>query len=77
LKIDGSLLTVRYLISKTSLKADDVHSIGLNVTQTRSGKSYHILMFTKNKRMIRFSGIGPSLPVVYLVLKNWHQGQER
>lgn len=73
LKLDGSLLTIRYLFSKSELKPEDVHSIGLNVTQTRSGKNYHIFMFTKNNRTIRFSGIGPSLPVVYLVLKNWHQ----
>lgn len=74
LKLEGSLLTIRYLLSKTSLKVDDIHSIGLNVTRTRTGKSYHILMFTKNNRTIRFSGIRPSLPVVYLVLKTWHQG---
>jgi hypothetical protein len=74
LKLDGSVLTVRYLLGKTVLKVDDVHSIGLTVTQTRSGKNYHILMFTTHNRMIRFSGMGPNLPVVYLVLKNWHQG---
>ena len=73
LKLDGSMLTVRYLLGKTLLKADDIHSIGLTVTQTRNGKNYHIMMFTKNNRTIRFSGIGPSLPVVYLVLKIWHQ----
>ena len=77
LKFEDSLLTIRHLLSKSSLKPEDIHSIGLNVTQTRSGKSYHIVMFTKNNRTIRFSGIGPSLPVVYLVLKNWHQGYVR
>ena len=74
LQLDGSLLTIRSLLSTSSLRREDVHAIGLNVTQTRSGKNYHIVMFTKNNRTIRFSGIGPSLPVVYLVLKNWHQG---
>lgn len=74
LELDGALLTVRYLLSKTLLNADDIHSIGLTVTQTRNGKSYHITMFTKHNRMIRFSGIGPNLPVVYLVLKTWYQG---
>jgi hypothetical protein len=77
LKLDGSVLTVRYVLSKTSLKAEDIRSIGLTVTQTRTGKNYHILMFTKNNRTIRFSGIGPSLPVVYLVLKTWHQRNVR
>lgn len=74
LQLGGSLLTIRYLLSRSSLRREDVHSVGLSVTQTRSGKNYHIVMFTKNNRTIRFSGIGPNLPVVYLVLKNWHQG---
>ena len=74
LQLDSSLLTIRYLLSKSVLRPEDVHSIGLNVTQTRSGKNYHIYLFTKNNRSIRFSGIRPNLPVVYLVLKNWHQG---
>jgi hypothetical protein len=77
LRIDASLLTVRYLLKKIVLKADDVHSIVLNVMQTRTGKSYHIVIFTKQNRTIRFSGIGPGLPVTYLVLRNWHQGSAR
>lgn len=74
LQLDGSLLMIRYLLGTSSLRPNEVHSVGMNVTQTRSGKNYHIVMFTKNNRTIRFSGIGPNLPVVYLVLKNWHQG---
>lgn len=77
LKLDGSLLTVRYLLGKTLLNANDIHSIGLGATQTRTGKNYHIMLFTNHNRIIRFSGIGPSLPVVYLILKIWHQGQAR
>jgi len=72
-KLDGSVLTVRYLLNKIVLNANEVHSIGLNVTQTRTGKSYNIMIAGRN-RMIRFSGVGPNLPVAYLVLKNWHQG---
>lgn len=74
LQLDGSLLMIRYLLGTSSLRPNEVHSVGMNVTQTRSGKNYHIVMFTENNRTIRFSGIGPNLPVVYLVLKNWHQG---
>jgi len=75
LRLDGSSLTIRYLLGQTVLKPEEVKSVGLNVTQTRNGKSYNILMFTDRGRTIRFSGIGPSLPIVYLVLRNWQQGR--
>ena len=75
LKLDGPLLTVRYLLKQTALKADEVRTVGLDVKQTRNGKSYQVFMFTNHNRTIRFSGIGPSLPIVYLVLKNWQQGR--
>lgn len=77
LRLDGSSLTVQYFLRKTLLKTNDIHSIGLGATQTRTGKNYHVMLFTNHNRMIRFSGIGPSLPVVYLVLKTWHQGNAR
>lgn len=77
IRVDGSQLTIRYLLSQLVLKPEDVHSIALNVMQTRNGKSYSVVLFTRNNKMIRFSGIGPSLPVTYLVLKNWHQTSAR
>ena len=77
LKFDGPLLTIRYLLSQTLLKPEEARSIAFGVTQTRNGKSYHILILTAHNRTIRFSGIGPSLPIVYLVLKNWQQGHVR
>ena len=75
--IDGAQLTIRYLLNKIVLSQLDVHSILLNVMQTRSGKSYSIVIYTTHNRMVRFSGVGRSLPITYLVLKNWHQGAAR
>lgn len=77
LKLDGSSLTIRYLLGQTVLKPEEVGSIGLDIRQTRNGKSYHVFLFTNRNRTIRFSGIGPSLPIVYLVLKNWHQSSNK
>lgn len=77
LRLDGSSLTVRYLLSQTVLQPEEVRTVGLDIRQTRSGKSYAIFMFTNRNRTIRFSGIGPSLPIIYLVLKNWQQGRVR
>lgn len=75
LQFDGPTLAIRYLLTKTELKPSDIFSIGLAVTQTRSGKSYSIIMHTIDKRMFRFSGMAPGLPITYLVLKNWRQGK--
>jgi hypothetical protein len=75
LRLDGSSLTIRYLLGQTVLKRDEVKTVGLDVRQTRNGKTYHIFIFTDRGRTIRFSGLGPSLPIVYLVLKNWHQSR--
>jgi hypothetical protein len=77
LKFDGSVLIVRYLLGRTTLKPDEVRSVVFGVTQTRNGKSYNVHIFTARGRTIQFSGIGPSLRIVYIVLKNWHQGRAR
>ena len=73
-KLEGPVLTVRYLLNKVVLKANEIQAIGLHVAQTRRGKSYSIMLLTSQNRTIRFSGVGPNLPLAYLVLKNWHQG---
>ena len=41
------------------------------------GDINNLFAFTARNRTIQFSGIGPSLPIVYLVVKNWHQGRAR
>lgn len=77
LKIDGPTLTVRYLLSRAVFNVNEVGAVGLEVRQTRYGKSYHVFFFARNRTTVRFSGIEPSLPVVYLVLKNWQQGRAK
>jgi hypothetical protein len=77
LRLNESSLTVRYLLSQTVLKPEEVRSVAFAVLQTRNGKSYNVHIFTTRGRTIQFSGIGPSLPIVYLVLKNWQQGRVR
>jgi PH (Pleckstrin Homology) domain-containing protein len=77
LNFEGPALTVRYLVGRTTLKPDEIRSVVFGVTQTRNGKSYNVHIFTTRGRTISFSGIGPSLPIVYLVLKNWQQGRAK
>lgn len=77
LTLDGPQLTIRYLLTRNVLNVAEVRSIGLGVMQTRSGKSYSIILVAAPNRMFKLSELGPSLPIVYLVLKNWAKGQSR
>jgi len=70
--IEGASLVIRYFLRETTLNRADIQSIGLTVTQTRNGINYNINIYTTSKRNIRFSGVGPSIPITYLVLKNWY-----
>lgn len=64
---------VKYLFSEKTLLADEIVSIALSFTQTRNGKNYFILISQSNRKSLRISGLSPSLPIAYLVLKNWHK----
>jgi 4-amino-4-deoxy-L-arabinose transferase-like glycosyltransferase len=72
LTLDGRTLRVKYLSNEKTLLADEIESIDLRFSQTKNGKSYFILFTRKDKKTMRISGINPSLPIAYLVLKNWH-----
>ncbi len=71
--IQGSSIVIGYLFNQKTLSADEIASIDLRFTQTRNGKNYFIAINLVNRKTIRISGLSPSLPVVYLVLKNWHK----
>ena len=73
MNLDGKKLFVKYLLSEKTLPADEVASVELRYTQTRNGKNYFIMLTRKNGKALRISGLNPSLPIVYLVLKNWHK----
>lgn len=71
--MDGNILFIKCLFSEKSLRANEIASVGLNHTQTRNGKNYFVRIDLTNKKYIRLSGVGPNLPVVFLVLRNWHR----
>jgi hypothetical protein len=71
--IDGRSLFIKYLFSEKTLPANEIASVGLSFTQTRNGKNYFVALNLMDKKIVRISGLNPSLPVVYLVLKNWHR----
>ncbi len=71
--LDGKSLRLKYISGEKTLVADEISSVELRFTQTRNGKNYFILLTQTNKKSLRISGLNPSLPIVYLVLKNWHK----
>ena len=73
ISIQGNSIAISYLFSQKTLLADEVASINLRYTQTRNGKQYFVAVNQVNRNTIRISGLKPNLPVVYLVLKNWHK----
>jgi hypothetical protein len=73
ISIQGNSLVIRYLFQKKTLLADEIASIGLRYTRTRNGKRYFTALYLVNGKTIHISALRPSLPMVYLVLKNWHR----
>lgn len=72
LTLEGRSLRVKYLFKEKALLADEIASLDLRFSQNKNGKSYFILLTQKDGKSLRISGLRPSLPIVYLALKNWY-----
>jgi hypothetical protein len=67
-------LQVKYLFSQKMIQKKEISAIHLSYTQGRNGrKNYFIQINYSGNKSIRLNGLNPSLPVAYLVLKNWHK----
>lgn len=75
--LEGRTMELKYLLSEKTIRADEIRQVQLGYTQTRNGKRYFIALHLTSGKNIRLSGMGLSLPIAYLVLKNWHQGGAR
>jgi len=71
--IEGRSLLFKYLFNQRTISADEIRSIALLYYRTRNGKRYFIQLDLVNDKRIKVSGMNPSLPIVYLTLKNWHK----
>lgn len=74
LTLDGNTMTLKYLFNEKSIRTDEISNVQLAYTQSRNGRHYFIALYLMDRKTIRLSGLGISLPVAYLVLKNWHRG---
>ncbi|MBP6210010.1 MAG: hypothetical protein KA473_11295 [Anaerolineales bacterium] len=70
--LNGNSLLLTYLFKEKTVLADEVSSVSLSFIQTRNGKNYFVQLNQRNKKTLKISSLGPGLPILYLVLKNWH-----
>jgi hypothetical protein len=70
--IEGGTLVLKYLLSEKTLLANEIASVNYSYTRTRNGKRYFIALNLADRRTLRIAGLNLSLPIAYLVLKNWH-----
>jgi hypothetical protein len=73
ISIQGQSIVVGYLFNQKNFSADEIAAVDLRYTQTRNGKNYFVAITLANGKTLRISGLSPSLPVVYLVLRIWHR----
>jgi hypothetical protein len=73
LVLEGDTLFIKYYFNEKTVRAHEIDSFVLSHTRTRNGKNYFIRIELVSKKYIRLSNVGPSLPVAFLVLKNWHK----
>ncbi|MCA1900360.1 MAG: hypothetical protein LDL50_06595, partial [Chloroflexi bacterium] len=73
LTLEGNSLRVKYILKEETLRADEIAAISLNFSRDKNVKNYSILITRKNKKSIEISGLRPSLPIIYLTLKNWRR----
>lgn len=70
--LNGNSLLISYLFKEKTVLADEISSVSLGFIQTRNGKNYFVQLNQPNKKALKISSLGPGLPILYLVLKNWH-----
>jgi hypothetical protein len=73
LTVGEKSLSIKYLFSQKTVQVDEVQSVELKYQQARNGKVFFVKLNLVGQKPIRLSGLNPSLPIVYLTLKNWHR----
>jgi hypothetical protein len=71
-QIKGDSLRVKYLWGEKTFSAAEIQSVELAYQQVKSSKNYLVRLNLSNGNPLKLFGLAPSMPVIYLVLKNWH-----
>jgi hypothetical protein len=72
-KIEGGSLRVRHLWGEKTFSVAEVQSIELAYQNSRNSKNYYVRLKLPSQTAPKLFGLAPSMPIVYLVLKNWHR----
>jgi hypothetical protein len=70
--IEGDALRVRHLWGEKTFSVAEIQFIELAYQNSRNSKNYYVRLNLSNQTAPKLFGLAPSMPVVYLVLKNWH-----
>lgn len=73
ISVQGNSLMISYLFQQKTLQAHEIASLNVRYTQSRYGKRYFTAIDLLNGKTIHISALRPSLPMVYLTLRNWYR----
>lgn len=69
--VEKDSLRIKYFTREKTIPAADIRAVELAYRQSKSSRMYFVRLQIAGGESIRLSGLSPSLPIVYLVLKNW------
>lgn len=67
----GNSLRIRYLWREKTISAAEIQSVELAYQQSKNSKNYFVRLNLFNQSAVKLTGLNLSMPVVYLILKNW------
>lgn len=71
--IQGKSIEIGYLFTHKTLTVHDVSSVYFGYSQTRRGRrNYYVQISKREGSVVRFSSLKPSMPIAYLIFKNWY-----
>jgi hypothetical protein len=73
LMLQGDTLVLRYLFHEKTYRAREILSIQMGHQSSRNGRTYFVRLGLENGSSVRLSGMKVSVPILYLVLKEWQR----
>jgi len=72
-RIEGGSLRIRHLLGERAFSAAEIQSVELAYWNSRNSKNYYVHLKLSNQTAPKLFGLAPSMPIVYLILKQWHE----